>query len=49
MEIILQDMKKNYTYLTNLQAEAITTATDEQLCPNRSSAVVCGISIECVL
>ncbi|CAE7446055.1 unnamed protein product, partial [Symbiodinium sp. KB8] len=31
----MHDMKKNYTYLTNLQAEAITTATDEQLCPNR--------------
>ena len=45
LQIILQTIQKNYTYLTNMQAQAITSTTDERLCPNRSSAFVCGISI----
>ena len=31
LNIILEDMKKNYTYLTNMQAHAITSTPDEPL------------------
>ncbi|CAE7440443.1 unnamed protein product, partial [Symbiodinium sp. CCMP2592] len=30
LQLILDEMKKNYTYLTNMQAQAITSNPDEQ-------------------